>query len=109
MTLAKTTGAQLLYETLLPVRYYVAPSDVRLDLMEESPKRTVCPYKGQASHWSYPGSGQGRNIAWSYDRRFRDAAQIHGLISFFNERVDLKVDGVLQARPVSPWSRPDGR
>ena len=108
MTLAKTTGAQLLYETLLPVRYYVAPSDVRLDLMEESPKRTVCPYKGQASHWSYPGSGQGRNIAWSYDRRFRDAAQIHGLFSFFNERVDITVDGVRQERPVTPWSRPGG-
>ena len=28
-----------------------------------------------------------------------DAAQIHGLISFFNERVDLTVDGLLQARP----------
>jgi uncharacterized protein (DUF427 family) len=108
VTLARTNGAQLLYETLLPVRYYIPPSDVRLDLMEESPKRTVCPYKGQASYWSYPESGQGRNIAWSYDRRYRDAAQIHGLISFYNERVDLRVNGVLQERPVSPWSRPDG-
>ena len=106
--LARTNGAQLLYETMLPVRYYIPPGDVRLDLMQTTMKRTVCPYKGQASYWSYPGSGQGRNIAWSYDRRFRDAAQIHGLISFFNERVDLRVDGVLQARPVSPWSRPDG-
>ena len=107
VTLAKTHSAQLLYETLLPVRYYIPPSDVRLDLMEESPKRTVCPYKGQASYWSYPGSGQGGNIAWSYDRRYPDAAQIHGLISFFNERVDVSVDGVLQPRPVTPWSRPD--
>ncbi|SDK44034.1 Uncharacterized conserved protein, DUF427 family [Arthrobacter sp. ov407] len=106
VTLAKTHSAQLLYETLLPVRYYIPPSDVRLDLMEESPKRTVCPYKGQASYWSYPGSGQGGNIAWSYDRRYPDAAQIHGLISFFNERLDVSVDGVLQPRPVTPWSRP---
>lgn len=109
VTLARTNSAQLLYETLLPVRYYIPPSDVRLDLLEESPKRTVCPYKGQASYWSYPASGQGRNIAWSYDRRFRDAAQIHDLISFFNERVDLRVDGVLQPRPVSPWSAPPAR
>ena len=43
VTLARTNGAQLLYETLLPVRYYIPPSDVRLDLMEESPKRTICP------------------------------------------------------------------
>ena len=39
---------------------------------------------------------------------FRDAAQIHGLVSFFNERVDITVDGVRQERPVTPWSRPDG-
>ncbi|MDP9982361.1 uncharacterized protein (DUF427 family) [Pseudarthrobacter oxydans] len=106
VTLASTNGAQLLYETLLPVRYYIPPADVRLDLLEESPKRTVCPYKGQASYWSYPDSAEGRNLAWSYDRRYLDAAQIHGLISFFNERVDLTVDGVLQPRPVTPWSRP---
>ncbi|MGO4474270.1 DUF427 domain-containing protein [Arthrobacter sp. M-10] len=109
VTLAKTNGAQLLYETLLPVRYYIPPGDVRLDLMEESPKRTVCPYKGEARYWSYPGSEDGRNVAWSYDTRFRDAAQIHGLLSFFNERVDLTVDGLLQARPVTPWSRPQDR
>ncbi|MEO3934334.1 DUF427 domain-containing protein [Micrococcaceae bacterium Sec7.4] len=108
VTLASTHGAQLLYETLLPVRYYIPPADVRLDLLQESPKRTVCPYKGQASYWSVPGSEHGRNIAWSYDRRFRDAAQIHGLVSFFNERVDLSVGGVLQPRPVTPWSRPSG-
>ncbi|MET3922006.1 DUF427 domain-containing protein [Arthrobacter sp. UYEF20] len=108
VTLASTNGAQLLYETMLPVRYYIPPADVRLDLMEESHERTVCPYKGEARYWTFPGSESGSNIAWSYDRRFRDAAQIHGLVSFYNERVDLTVDGVLQTRPVTPWSRPSG-
>ena len=108
VTLADTRRAQLLYETMLPVRHYIPPADVRLDLLEESPKRTVCPYKGQASYWNYPGSAQGRNLAWGYDRRFLDAAQIHGLVCFFNERVDLRVEGVLQPRPVTPWSRPGG-
>ena len=108
VTLARTNGAQLLYETMLPVRYYLPPADVRLDLMAESPKRTVCPYKGQAGYWTYPGPEAGRDVAWSYDSRFVDAAQIHGLICFFNERVDLTVGGVLQPRPVSPWSRPAG-
>ena len=88
------------------MRYYIPPSDVRLDLMEESPKRTVCPYKGEASYWSYPASGQGRNIAWSYDRRFRDAAQIQGLISFFNERVD-DLTGRRRA-PAPPRDSPRG-
>jgi uncharacterized protein (DUF427 family) len=108
LTLASTSRAQLLYETMLPVRYYIPPADVHWDLLEESPKRTVCPYKGQARYWSHPRSGQGRDIAWSYDGRFIDAAQIHGLICFFNERVDLRVGGLLQPRPVSPWSRRSG-
>ena len=106
VTLAATNGAQLLYETMLPVRYYLPPSDVRLDLMDASDKKTVCPYKGTASYLTYPPAANGRNIAWMYDQRFRDAAQIHGLVCFFNERVDITVDGVRQERPVTPWSSP---
>lgn len=90
---------------MLPVRYYLPPADVRLDLMEASAKRTVCPYKGTASYWSYPQAENGKNIAWAYTRTFRDAGQIHGLVSFYNERVDITVDGVLQERPVTPWSK----
>jgi len=104
VTLATTNGAQLLYETMLPVRYYIPPADVRLDLMDASAKKTVCPYKGTASYWTYPLSENGKNIAWMYDQRFREAAQIHGLVSFFNERVDITVDGVRLERPITPWS-----
>jgi uncharacterized protein (DUF427 family) len=105
VTLASTTKAQLLYETMLPVRYYIPPADVRLDLMESSTKRTVCPYKGTASYWSYPHADDGGDVAWAYDDCLPDAAQIHGLVCFFNERADLFVDGVPQERPVTPWSR----
>ena len=104
VTLADTTRAQLLYETLLPVRYYIPAEDVRMDLLEASPRRTVCPYKGEARYWSFPASDGGRNIAWSYDSRFIDAQQIHGLICFFNERADLFLDGEPQEHPVTPWS-----
>jgi uncharacterized protein (DUF427 family) len=102
--LADTVGANLLYETLLPVRYYIPPEDVRLDLLEASPHRTICPYKGEARYWSYPESSKGRNIAWAYDSRFIDARQIHGLVCFFNERADVYVDGEPQDHPVTPWS-----
>ena len=102
--LADTVGAQLLYETMLPVRYYIPPEDVRLDLLEASPRRTVCPYKGEARYWSLPGSERGKNIAWAYDSRFIDAQQIHGLVCFFDERADVAVDGELQPHPITPWS-----
>ena len=102
--LADTVRAQLLYETLLPVRYYIPPADVRLDLLEASQHRTVCPYKGEAKYWSFPESTRGKNIAWAYDSRYMDAQQIHGLVCFFNERADIAVDGEPQGHPVTPWS-----
>jgi uncharacterized protein (DUF427 family) len=103
-TLAETSRAARLYETLLPPRLYIPPSDVRLDMLEPSATRTVCPYKGEAGYFSYPGSPKGRDIAWQYDSRFLDATQIHGLVCFFDERVDVTVNGVEQGRPVTPWA-----
>lgn len=103
-TLAETDRACLLYETLLPPRLYIPPEDVRLDLMQPSTTTTVCPYKGKANYYSYPDTRQGNDIAWQYDSRFPDATQIHGLVCFFNEKVDVTVDGQLQQKPVTPWS-----
>jgi hypothetical protein len=33
-----------------------------------------------------------------------DAARVAGYLCFFNERVDLVIDGDLQPRPRTPWS-----
>ncbi|GAB3549636.1 DUF427 domain-containing protein [Arthrobacter tumbae] len=104
ITLAETAQACLLYETFLPPRFYLPPEDVRLDLMEASTTTTVCPYKGKASYYSYPESPKGQDIAWQYDSRFPDATQIHGLVCFFDEKVDVTVDGQLQRKSITPWS-----
>jgi uncharacterized protein (DUF427 family) len=52
--LAATTEALLLLETHLPVRYYVPPGDVALDLLRPSDTRSSCAYKGQAWYLSTP-------------------------------------------------------
>lgn len=54
VTLADTSGAQLLYETLLPVRYYIPPEDVRLDLLEASPPHRL-PLQGRGQVLELPG------------------------------------------------------
>src|SRR4051794_3907676 len=58
---AETTRARLLYETQLPTRFYLPREDIRADL-RPSPRRTYCPFKGEASYWSVLGL---ENIAWS--------------------------------------------
>ena len=103
IVLAESTSPHLLFEPPLPVRYYFPLADVRTELLEPSELATRCAYKGEASYFSAAGAP---DVAWGYREPLRDSAEITGRIAFFNERVDLFVDGELQERPVTPWSRP---
>ncbi|WP_131784437.1 DUF427 domain-containing protein [Protofrankia symbiont of Coriaria ruscifolia] len=104
--LADTHHPTLLFETGLPIRYYLPKLDVRWDLLTPAPTRTRCPYKGEARYWSYEGPDGTRidDIAWSYAESIPEIPKIAGLVAFLNERVDLIVDGVRQPRSSTPWS-----
>jgi uncharacterized protein (DUF427 family) len=104
-TLAETHRPFLLFETNLPTRYYIPAGDVRMDLLEPTGVATRCPYKGVASYWSATvGDKILTNVVWSYPDPIPENPRIKGLLCFFNERVDLYVDGDLQSRPRTPWS-----
>jgi uncharacterized protein (DUF427 family) len=99
--LADSTTPYLLFEPPLPVRYYLHAGDVRTDLLSASDHVTFCAYKGQASYWSV---GDEEHLAWCYRQPLRDASEVAHRVAFFNERVDVIVDGERQDRPVTPWS-----
>jgi uncharacterized protein (DUF427 family) len=104
-TVAETWQPHLLFETSLPTRYYIPRKDVRMDLLEPTKLKTRCPYKGIASYWSATiGDYVAKNIVWSYPEPIPECPKIKGLLCFFNEHVDLYVDGQLQPRPLTPWS-----
>jgi uncharacterized protein (DUF427 family) len=104
-TVAETRRPYLLFETSLPTRYYIPREDVRLELLEPSSLSTRCPYKGIASYWSVKSGDQvAKNVVWSYPDPIPECPKIKDLLCFFNERVDLYVDGELQTRPKTPWS-----
>jgi uncharacterized protein (DUF427 family) len=71
--------------------------------LEPSDTVTHCPYKGEAGYYSAPGA-EGRDLLWFYAEPFDEVRRIAGMVCFFNERVDLELDGELQERPESPWS-----
>jgi len=103
---ADSVRTRALFETGLPTRYYFPPEDVRLDLLEPSPKRTRCAYKGSASYWHVRAGGElHEDLAWSYANPQHDAERVRDHIAFFNERVDLDVDGAREERPRTQWSR----
>ena len=100
VTIAESTSPRLLFETGLPVRYYLPKTHVRMDLLELSHTVTHCPYKGQAQTWSVRlRSSLHEDLAWSYPAPLAESQKIAGLIAFYNEKADIQVDGVQQDRP----------
>jgi uncharacterized protein (DUF427 family) len=100
--LAESSRPYLLFESMLPVRYYLPAEDVGRELLEPSDTHTACAYKGQASYLSLPDAP---DIAWTYTAPLREAAEVKDRIAFFNERVDLVIDGHPVPRPITPWSK----
>jgi uncharacterized protein (DUF427 family) len=102
--LAESTRARMLFETLLPTRFYLPPEDVRAE-MAPGGTHTTCAYKGHASYFSPVMNGsEVSDLAWTYEQPLREAAEVTGLVAFFDERVDVVLDGTPRTRPVTPWS-----
>jgi uncharacterized protein (DUF427 family) len=95
----------ILFETSLPPRYYLPQPDVRMDLLTPTDTSSSCPYKGTARYWSVrAGDDVVADVAWSYRTPLPESIKVAGLVAFYNERVDLRVDGELLERPRTPFS-----
>lgn len=102
---AETERPKVLFETGLPPRYYFPEEDVRTDLLVPSEKETGCPYKGFASYWSVEAGGERvEDLVWCYPGPIEGVEKIRDHLCFFNEKVDLEVDGEKQERPETQWS-----
>ncbi|SDC21855.1 Uncharacterized conserved protein, DUF427 family [Geodermatophilus telluris] len=97
VVLAESASPVLVFETGLPTRSYLPRTDVRWEHLAPSTTVTQCPYKGRTSgYWSLLGVD---DVAWSYDFPTRELTPIAGLVAFYDEEVDVVVDGVRQERP----------
>ncbi len=97
----------LLFETMLPTRFYLPPDDVQMEMLVPSATVTQCPYKGTATYWSVTVDGVVHDdLAWSYRDPVPENPRICDLICFYNESVEMVVDGEALSRPVTPWSSP---
>jgi uncharacterized protein (DUF427 family) len=105
VTVADCARPLILFETGLPPRHYMPLSDIRMDLLRPSDTHTSCPYKGTAGYWSVEtGHGLHRDIVWIYRTPLPESQKIAGLACFYNEKVDLYLDGELQQRPRTVFS-----
>jgi uncharacterized protein (DUF427 family) len=107
ITLADSSSTVIVFETGLPPRYYFPKTAVHLEHLTPSETVTACPYKGRTSeYWSVPSVA---DVAWSYDFPTAPLLPVAGHVAFFNENVDITIDGVLQERPITPFSNPAAR
>ena len=91
---------RLLFETGLRTRYYIPKIDVRMDLLEQTATVTQCPYKGNAAYWSARiGDQVFTDIVWSYPFPIPESTKIQNLLSFYNEKTEIYVDGELEQAP----------
>jgi uncharacterized protein (DUF427 family) len=106
IVLAESSSPVMLFETGLPTRYYVDQTDVDFTHLVPSATVTSCPYKGTTGdYWSARLDGRVHpDIAWSYRFPLRDVLPIAGLVAFYNEKVDLFLDGVKLERPQTHFS-----
>lgn len=105
VVVAESSKPTLLFETGLPARYYLPKTHVHMDLLAPTDASSHCPYKGQAEYWSIKvGDSVQTDLAWSYRTPLPESQKIAGLISFYNEKVDLYVDGILQTRPATKFA-----
>jgi uncharacterized protein (DUF427 family) len=77
------------------------------ELLADTPRppRTWCPYKGAASYWSVAvGDRVVPDLVRGCPAPLADAEELGGCRAFFDERLDVVVDGVPQQRPITPSS-----
>ena len=101
VVLAESPSPVMVFETGLPTRYYLNPTEINLTHLTPSGTVTRCPYKGITSrYWSVRiGETIHRDLAWAYDFPTRQLLPIAGLVAFYNEAVDIFVSGQRLEQP----------
>ncbi len=100
--LAESSRALMLLETNLPPRYYIPKLDVKFKELKATSTTTMCPYKGRATQYWAIGDGD-RDVAWCYPATRMEVSMIANHVAFYQERVDIYIDGELQLRQESPF------
>ncbi|MCJ1282737.1 hypothetical protein MMC26_002062 [Xylographa opegraphella] len=95
VTVAETSNATFLFETMLRTRYYLPATCIDPSLLSESATVTSCPYKGDASYYNLTVNGkEHKDVIWYYKFPILESSAIAGLLCFYNEKVDVWIDGV---------------
>lgn len=107
--MAEATSSIHLYETGLPVRFYMPSTALDQRVLQRSDTKTQCPYKGESEYYNVVvGGKEHKDVVWYYSTPTIECAGIAGLCCFYNEKVDIEIKegGVWKKlqRPKSPFT-----
>lgn len=88
--IAESSKALLIEETRHSDVYYLPREDVNLSMLTPTDHSTYCPFKGQASYFSY---GDLENVVWSYEDPYPEVSELKDYLSFYTDRVKQSVTG----------------
>jgi uncharacterized protein (DUF427 family) len=83
--IADSRDALVMQEGSYPPVFYFPRRDVKMERLTRTAHQTYCPFKGQASYFSLPGT---ENAVWSYEQPYDEMAAIRELIAFYPDKVD---------------------
>jgi uncharacterized protein (DUF427 family) len=104
--LADSSAPVMVFETGLPTRYYLDRTAVRFEHLVATDTVSACPYKGvTGGYWSVRiGERIHADLAWSYTFPTLQLSPIAGLVAFYNEKLDIVLDGERLERPKTHFS-----
>jgi len=100
VVVAESSQNVFLFETSLRPRYYLNPTDVKYEYLTESETISYCPYKGQANYYNIKlkNGKEIKDAVWYYKYPTSESALVAGRLSFYNEKVDVFIDGVAEVK-----------
>lgn len=109
LVLAAADSLVMVFETGLPTRHYLERTAVDFSHLVPTDTVSSCPYKGTTSaYWSVEAGGElHQDLAWSYEFPTPELGKIAGLVCFYDEKVDVFLDGEKLGRPQTPFSAGD--
>jgi len=69
-----------------PVVYYIPRKDVKMERLVRTSHETHCPFKGQASYYSFKDGPE--NAVWTYEQPYDEMTAIRELLAFYPDKVD---------------------
>jgi uncharacterized protein (DUF427 family) len=88
--IASSQGVMTLREADYPPVHYFPRADVETGFLSRTTHTTHCPYKGDATYYSFLMNGDlVENVAWSYEAPYPAAEDVRGMLAFYPDKVEV--------------------